>query len=589
MTRHRASVVPSAQLNTTREPYSIVDQPLGTARHVKIVGIGAGASGITMIRTLRRTMTNYEHIVYEKNSNVGGTWFENHYPGCRSDAPSHNYQFSWRPNHEWSNFFSSADEIEQYLNRVCEEENMFDLIKLRHRVAGAWWDESKGMWDLKVTDLETGRDFRDQAHFIVDASGILNQWKWPDIPNLKSFRGDLMHTAAWPKDFDYKGKGKTVAVIGNGSSGVQVLPKMQPDVKKIYHFIRTPTWVIPPRVMAMKILGGPAKDMLSQIEMDENENFSQAQIQRFKDDPAFYREFVKVIEKNTNDAFYTIINNSPVQAFATSKVIEYMTTSLGGDKKLCEALIPSYPLGCRRITPAPGYLQALRAPNVEIITEGIAGIVPEGIQLDSGQIIELDTIICATGFDTSFVPRFPLVGRDGVNVQDRMRQETPRSYLSCALDGVPNYFTFLGPHAPIGHGGVFTLSEHVARYAARALRKAQTEGIRAMAPTRAAVADYAAHVAAFMPRTAWAAGCRSWFKGGHETTGGPVVTALHPGSRVHFFHMLERFRAEDWHFAYAHPAGNRFAYLGNGLSARELDPREDPTWYLDEEVAWARM
>lgn len=117
-----------------------------------------------------------------------------------------------------------------------------------------------------------------------------------------------------------------------------------------------------------------------------------------------------------------------------------MTACLGGDEKLCKALIPTYPLGCRRMTPAPGYLEALQSPNTEVITEGIAGIVKEGIQLKSGEIIKLDAIICATGFDTSFTPRFPLVGREG-NVQDKFRREIPRSYMSCALSGVPNYFS----------------------------------------------------------------------------------------------------------------------------------------------------
>jgi hypothetical protein len=139
----------------------------------------------------------------------------------------------------------------------------------------------------------------------------------------------------------------------------------------------------------------------------------------------------------------------------------------------------------------------------------------------------------------------------------------------------------MGPNAPIGHGSVFTLSEHIARYVARAIHKCQTEGIASMAPSRAAVDDYAAHVAAFMPRTSWASqGCRSWFKAGRAD--GPVV-ALHPGSRIHFFHMLERFRGEDFEFVYDGPAENRFHYLGNGFSTKELEEGADSTWYLDEE------
>lgn len=128
-----------------------------------------------------------------------------------------------------------------------------------------------------------------------------------------------------------------------------------------------------------------------------------------------------------------------------------MKTALGSDEKLCKALIPKFPLGSRRITPAPGYLEALRAPNTEVITGEIAEIVPEGIRRQSGEVIKLDAIICATGFDNSFTPRFPIVGRNG-NIQDIMKAETPKGYMSCALAGVPNYFSkFSGIQKPSIH------------------------------------------------------------------------------------------------------------------------------------------
>lgn len=156
-----------------KRPYVVNEKPLGTAKHVRIVGIGAGASGINMIRALRKHLTDYEHVIYEKNNKVGGTWFENRYPGCRCDVPSHNYQFSWRPNPRWSNFFSTAEEIEQYLHTICEEEDMLDSIKTQHKVTGAWWDEAQGLWDLSIVNLETGEEFRETANFIIDGSGIL--------------------------------------------------------------------------------------------------------------------------------------------------------------------------------------------------------------------------------------------------------------------------------------------------------------------------------------------------------------------------------------------------------------------------------
>jgi hypothetical protein len=148
------------------------------------------------------------------------------------------------------------------------------------------------------------------------------------------------------------------------------------------------------------------------------------------------------------------------------------------------------------------------------------------------------------------------------------------------ITDTPNPTVFLGPNGPIGHGSVFTLSEHIAKYITSVIKKCQTECIKAIAPSRAAVDDYFEHITTFMPRTAWAApGGRSWFKNGRED--GPV-TALHPGSRIHFFHMLERLRGEDWEYVYEGPKQNKFWYLGNGFSTKELDPKVDSTWYLDE-------
>jgi cation diffusion facilitator CzcD-associated flavoprotein CzcO len=156
----------------TNTPYEILEQPLGTVRHVRIVTIGAGPSGLNMIRTLRNSLTNYSHTVYEKNPKIGGTWYENRYPGCKCDIPAHNYQYSWKPNPGWSSFFGSAEEIEAYFCRVCEEEDLGREIKTEHRVVEARWNE-KGIWELKVEDLSFGKVFEDHCHFLLDASGIL--------------------------------------------------------------------------------------------------------------------------------------------------------------------------------------------------------------------------------------------------------------------------------------------------------------------------------------------------------------------------------------------------------------------------------
>uniref|UniRef100_A0A8H7K2J8 FAD/NAD(P)-binding domain-containing protein n=1 Tax=Bionectria ochroleuca TaxID=29856 RepID=A0A8H7K2J8_BIOOC len=563
-----------ATANAAKEQYEILEQPLGTTQHVRLVCIGAGASGISLIHTLKVHLTNYEITVYEKNPQVGGTWFENRYPGCKCDIPSHNYQFSFNRNPQWSSFFSPAPEIQEYLCRVCDDENMREVIKCGHKVVGARWEEEAGLWRIKVLDDQTGESLDDWCHFLLDASGILNNWKWPDIPGIQSFAGDLVHSANWPEYFDWAGK--KVAQIGNGSSGVQILPHLQKGkcAAQVVHFIQEPTWIVPPRVASLA--QGRAADTMSQIELNEREQFTPSQIEKFKADPEFYWKFIKAIEVEVNGNFPIVLKDTDYAAAVTQGVANYMSALLGDDKRLCDALIPKFELGCRRLTPAVGYLECLRAPNVTVVTDRIVEIVPKGLRTLSGELIEVDAIVCATGFNVSFCPRFPLMGRNG-NLQDTWTRALPKAYMSCAIPDMPNYFIFLGPNAPIGHGSVLTISEHIAKYIVRIIRKCQTEGIKALAPTHSAVDELAEHIDKFMPRTAWAGKCISWFKNGKVD--GPV-TALHPGNRIHFFHMLEQFRGEDWEYTYTQ-GRNRFRYLGNGFSTKELGD-SDSTWYLDE-------
>ncbi len=163
----------SASYNVSSASHETMEQPLGTLRHVRIICIGAGASGISLIHTLQQHLTNYEITVYEKNPQVGGTWFENRYPGCKCDIPSHNYQFSFKPNTQWSSFFSPASEIQDYLCCVCDDENMRQVIKCEHKVVGAHWEEKTGVWRIKVLNSQTRETIDDYCHFLLDASGIL--------------------------------------------------------------------------------------------------------------------------------------------------------------------------------------------------------------------------------------------------------------------------------------------------------------------------------------------------------------------------------------------------------------------------------
>ncbi len=163
----------SDAISSPGEGEEILERPLGTSDHVRVIIIGAGASGLNMIRTMRKHLDNFELTVYEKNPEVGGTWYENRYPGCKCDIPSHNYQFSWRPNPTWSAFFAGATEIKQYLQSLTEAEQLMTAIKLSHQIIGAEWSEDEGQWLVRVKNVATGEVFDDHCNFLLNAAGIL--------------------------------------------------------------------------------------------------------------------------------------------------------------------------------------------------------------------------------------------------------------------------------------------------------------------------------------------------------------------------------------------------------------------------------
>ncbi|TGO63016.1 hypothetical protein BOTNAR_0106g00120 [Botryotinia narcissicola] len=546
------------------------EYPLGTMRPVKVISIGAGVSGINMARALKRHGTNIEHIVYDKNPEVGGTWFENCYPGCASDDPSHNYQFSHTPNPGWSSLFAPGSEIQGYLQDVCSKYDLKDRIRLSHKIIHAQWDEGSAEWVLKIENEVTGVVFEDRCHFLLNSSGMFNNWKWPDIKGLHSFQGDLVHSAKWQKDVDLKGK--RVAVIGNGASGVQIVPVLQPEVTKLFHFVRTKTWISPNSKSVSHIM--------EQYELDAAHKFSEKQIQKFREDPVKYTKFLKTIESLSNKRFKTILRGSP-EAIEAKRVISlYMAEALNYDKHLIESLLPDFPVGCRRVTPGVGYLKALTQPNVGVITSSIEEIQQNGIKLTNGEVIEVDAIVCATGFNCSFVPRFPTIGENG-NLQDLWRDNPSQAYMSCMVPGIPNYITFLGPNGPLAHGAIPIITEQLSAFALKFIQKCQLQSISSFRPQPAAVKDYAEHIAQFMPRTVWTdKGVRSWYRNGKSE--GPVL-ALHPGSQAHFFHMLESPRWEDFEWRRKNDGrDNRFNYLGNGFSVKETEMGGDDAWYWGE-------
>ncbi|KAM0324599.1 hypothetical protein ACHAQA_007987 [Verticillium albo-atrum] len=387
--------------------------------------LGAGISGIQFAHDVDTRMENVELEIYEKNPELGGTWYENRYPGCACDVPAHTYHYSWSPNARWSKFYAPAPEIRQYLNDAVDKHGLRKYMHFNHRAVSAQWREESSTWhvELETTDRSGNlATVTKECDVLVKGLGALNNWKYPDIEGLSKFSGKLMHTANWDEQFDLTDK--RIAVIGNGASAVQCVAALQPIAKTLVNYMRTASWMLPHLFSD----GAVQKDYLKE-DWD-----------RFENNPDYYLEYRRQLEKVLAGGFEALWSGSPAQAQLEQTTIEHMRESIH-DPRLLQALLPDFEVGCRRFTPGDHYLNAIQQKNAVVISDHIIGVNEEGIVDDRGNVTELDVIICATGFDTSFEPRVPTVGQDGYPLSENWGKDKPtESYMGAVVARLPNLF-----------------------------------------------------------------------------------------------------------------------------------------------------
>ncbi|OIW22564.1 FAD/NAD(P)-binding domain-containing protein [Coniochaeta ligniaria NRRL 30616] len=559
--RHGTSIINGTKDTTANgiKPVDIVaPNYVHEPKPIRVIFIGAGISGIAFAYKANQ-IEKLTYTIYEKNHDVGGTWLESRYPGVSCDVPAHGYTYTWRANPDWSRFYAGGEEIWRWYKKLAGEYGVYERTRFKHKVVGAEWDEAAQLWKVEVENLETGKRFWDEAEVLINGGGPLNNWKWPDIDGLHDFQGDLLHTTKW--DDSIKLEGKRVAVIGSGASGIQLVPVIQPIVSKLISFNRSPTWVAP--------------EFAWQLAADSRDTiYTEEQRAEFRNNPEKLTEYRRDIEHGMNARFPSFYKHSEAQKIGRQFVAEGMRKRLNNDPVLTEKLIPKFELGCRRVTPGQGYLEALTSPNAEVVTAGIQKIVPSGIISNDGQLHEVDIIITATGYETSFVPRFPIVGLKGVNLQDKWTTEGAAAYLSVAVPDFPNYFLTIGPNAPISNGSLVAAMERQLDYALAFVRKIQTEDVTSAVVSDEAAAEFDEWKNEIMKGMTWSAPCTSWYKNG--TADGKVIGPW-PGSVNHFLEVMKQPLYED--FRYKYKTRNRFRFFGDGRAPAEAKG-EPLGWYM---------
>ncbi|EXL44606.1 hypothetical protein FOCG_13567 [Fusarium oxysporum f. sp. radicis-lycopersici 26381] len=547
--------------------FTLKDTPVENQRPMRVVIIGAGFSGIYSTIRMTQRLRNIDLTVYEMNEETSGVWWLNRYPGLACDIPSYCYQFSFAPNPYWSSLYAPGAEIRAYMQDIAERYGANRFIKTCHQVTSATWDSENKVWRLTVKNNKTGETFQDTANILVSAKGGLNQIAWPQIKGLKQFAGKLMHSGAWDESYDLKNK--RVGVIGNGSSAIQIVPAIQPlEGIKVSCFARSPTWIIPS-------FGDAAMQKLG---MNPSETkFSRRHQEMLARQPELYYKMRKTLEDEAATIYPLTLMGTDVQNGAKEFFKEQMEEQLK-DRKDLLPIIPKFAPGCRRLTPGPGYLKALQQENVTFISQKIEEVTERGIKLASGEEVDLDVLVCATGYDVEAPPTFRIIGRHGTTLAEKWKPHF-ESYISLAVDEFPNFFLIAGPNCGLGSGSLLSVFEAQGDYIVKAIRKLQKEDYATIEVKPERVADFSQYIDEYFKGTVYTDECSSWYRAGRL---GSRVVALWPGSSAQCLEVLRAPRWEDYEFESADPTGNLLRWMGNGWS--QVLTEGDPSWFLDRDV-----
>jgi len=541
-------------------------RPVDDYRRMKVICIGAGMCGITVGCLFPQAIPNLDLVIYEKNTEVGGTWFENHYPGVQPDLTPHTYQYTFASNPNWSRFYPPGKEFEEYLKDVAKKYEVYKYVKFGHKFQSAKWHADIGQWEVNVLNLADGKVTTDYAEILIKATGFVNAWEWPNVPGREKFKGKMVHTANWDDSYDVTDK--NVAVIGYGSTGVQITPAIQPIVKSLDHYVRGKVWVPPG--------GGTNFQELAERGVEKNFDHPRWERKFFCNNPQAYLAYRKKQEQWTNLVQAVQLKGTEMNAQFREMLKENMRQTCKAKPELVDILMPEYAPGCRRLIMGQAWLEALNRPNANLVPKGVVEFTEKGIIDSDGVEREYEAIICATGFDKNMDNRdTPYVGRNGITLQQAWDPD-PIAYFSIAPPDMPNMFLMFGPNSAPFAGSIVHTFEAAAKYIIKCIKKIQFEYIKSMVVKPAPLAGWVKQVDHHMSTTVLSESCFTWFK--RNKPEGRVITSW-PGSAMHGYFGWENPRFEDFEYESWLPEDAPISYLGNGFTVAE-QTNGDTTGYM---------
>ena len=406
----------------------------------RVVVVGAGVGGIATGVNLKRAGVD-SFTIYESSLGIGGTWWDNTYPGAEVDVGSHLYCFSFKPHH-WTRTHARQPELQKYLEETVDQFGLRSHLRLGIAVDSAAWDDDRHVWSLTLDDGSV-----DECNVLISAVGFLNVPSYPDWPGLEDFRGPKFHTARWEHEHDLTGK--VVAVVGTGSSATQVVPAIQPLVEHLYLFQREPGWVLP---KGERDFTDAERFVLSNSWRGRRERWRQRWI----------------LEKSLwNGHLWRPGTKTNAEREAVCR--RYIDRVFKDRPDLREAVTPTYPYPGKRPVVASTFYPALKKDNVTLVPKAVASVTPTGIVDVDGVERPVDVIVMATGFQAAnYLSRLRVVGRRGRTLQEQWAGE-PRAYLGITVPEFPNFFMLYGPGT---NGGELVMTlESQAEYAVGAIKR----------------------------------------------------------------------------------------------------------------------
>ncbi len=498
----------------------------------EVLIVGAGVSGMCLGIKLDRLGIPY--TIVEKNPEVGGTWFENRYPGCGVDTPNHFYSYSFAPNPTWRHYFSPRDELFDYLRDCASDFDLRPRIRFSTTMTSARWEDDRSRWRVTLVD-GGGHTSQTTARILVSATGHFNQPMAARFPGDEAFEGPIVHTARWPDNLDLTDA--DVAVIGTGASSVQLVPTIAPTARHVTVYQRTPQWVRP------------------------TENYNGVVDPRsrwlFANLPYYGRWYRFAQFWRYGDGLLRFLRRDPewphperamngVNDRHRIEMTEHIVESLASRPELIDDCIPSYPPFGKRILLDNDWYTTLCRPNVDLVTESIDHFEINGIRTSDGRLRAADVIVLATGFTvTTLAARHDIVGRDDIDLADDWADDNPTAYLGLTVPRFPNFFVMYGPNTNLGHGGSgMWVGETQARYIAHCLTMMGERGWTRLEVRPERRRDYTAEIDTAHAELIWAhPGTNTYYRNANGQVRSPM-----PFRMVDYWHRTRRPDPEDFVF-----------------------------------------